>query len=70
VIEAKDFPGWESLGAMTERFKFNRNHHACVERVALVTDDRLGDVAEQIGLHFVSAEIRHFPADQWAPQSR
>ncbi|VGO20216.1 SpoIIAA family protein [Pontiella sulfatireligans] len=76
VIEAKDFFGWESLGAMSEHFKFIRNHHEHIGRVALVTDSRLGDVAERIGSHFVSAEIRHFPADQldaadqWASQGR
>ncbi|RKX47418.1 MAG: STAS/SEC14 domain-containing protein [Verrucomicrobia bacterium] len=75
VIEAWDFPGWESLGAMIEHFRFIRNHHARIERVALVTDSRLGDVAERIGSHFVSAEIRHFPAgqldvaEQWATDS-
>lgn len=64
VIEAKDFPGWESFGAMVEHFKFIRSHHAHIKRVALVTDSRLGDVAERLGSHFVSAEIRHFQADQ------
>ena len=64
VIEAQDFPGWESLGAMIEHFKFIRNHHVRIERVALVTDSRLGDVVERIGSHFVAAEIRHFPAEQ------
>ena len=74
VIKAKDFPGWESLGAMIEHFRFIKNHHAYIERVALVTDSRLGGVAERIGSHFVAAEVRHFPADQleaadrWASQ--
>lgn len=75
VIEAKDFPGWESLGAMVEHFKFIRSHHAHIERVALVTDSLLGEVAERIGSHFVAAEVRHFPAgqldaaDQWASRN-
>ena len=75
VIESRHFPGWESFGAMIEHFKFVRNHHAHIERVALVTDSRLGDVAERIGSHFVSAEIRHFPsgqldaAEEWASQN-
>ncbi|WP_264055709.1 STAS/SEC14 domain-containing protein [Mycobacterium heidelbergense] len=30
----------------------------------MVTDSHLGDVAERLGSHFVSAEIRHFPAGQ------
>lgn len=75
VIEARDFQGWENLGAMVGHFKFVRNHHAHIGRVALVTDSRLGAIAEHIGSHFVSAEVRRFPteqrdeAEQWAADS-
>jgi hypothetical protein len=31
---------------------------------AVVTDAKLGEVAEKLASHFVSAEIRHFPAGQ------
>ena len=34
------------------------------KKVAVVTDSHLGDVAERLASHFVSAEIRHFPAGQ------
>ncbi len=30
----------------------------------MVTDSHLGDVAEHLTSHFVSAEIRHFPAGE------
>ncbi|MFZ0790060.1 MAG: STAS/SEC14 domain-containing protein [Chromatiaceae bacterium] len=33
-------------------------------RVALVTHARLGDLAERVAGHFVSAEIKHFQGDQ------
>jgi hypothetical protein len=62
VIEAPSFPGWESLGAMAAHFRFVRDHHKHIRKIALVTDSALGNVAEHLASHFVSAEIRHFPA--------
>lgn len=62
IIEVPAFPGWESLGAMAAHFRFVREHHKHIKRVAVVTDSALGNVAEHLASHFVSAEIRHFPA--------
>lgn len=62
VIETPSFPGWESLGAMAAHFRFVRDHHRHIRKVALVTDSALGTVAEKLASHFVSAEIKHFPA--------
>jgi len=64
IIEAPVFPGWESLGAMAAHFRFVRDHHKHIKKVGLVTDSALGDVAEHLASHFVSAEIRHFPAGE------
>src|SRR5271167_1435610 len=64
IIEAAAFPGWESFGAMVTHFRFVRDHHKHVKRIAVVTDSSMGDVAERLASHFVSAEIRHFPAGQ------
>lgn len=64
IIDAPDFPGWDSLGAMAAHFHFVREHHKRIRKVALVTDSPLGTVAEQLASHFVSAEIRHFSAGQ------
>jgi hypothetical protein len=62
VIDAPKFPGWDSLGAMVAHFRFVRDHHKHIRKIALVTDSALGNVAEHLASHFVSAEIRHFPA--------
>jgi SpoIIAA-like len=62
IIEAPTFPGWDSLGAMAAHFRFVRDHHKHIKKVALVTDSALGNVAQALASHFVSAEIRHFPA--------
>jgi len=71
IIETQSFPGWESLGALASHFRFIRDHHRHVRKVAVVTDSALGQVAEHLASHFVSAEIRRFPsgymdaAKQW-----
>jgi hypothetical protein len=64
IVEIGQFPGWESLGAMAAHFRFVRDHHKKVKKVAVVTDLKLGEVAEKLASHFVSAEIKHFPAGQ------
>jgi hypothetical protein len=62
VIDAPEFPGWQSLGAMVSHFRFVRDHHRRIRKVALVTDSALANVAEALASHFVSAEVRHFSA--------
>jgi SpoIIAA-like len=64
IIDAPAFPGWDSFGTMVNHFRFVRDHHKHIKKVALVTDSHLGDVAEHLASHFVSAKIRHFPAEQ------
>jgi hypothetical protein len=62
IVETESFPGWKSLGAMAAHFRFVRDHHRKVNKIGLVTDSKMGDVAEHLASHFVAAEIRHFPA--------
>lgn len=64
IILIKSFPGWDSVGALLKHFKFVKDHHEKVSKVALVTDSVLGDIGENIAGHFVSAEIKHFPFDE------
>jgi hypothetical protein len=64
IVEARAFPGWDSLGAMAAHFRFVRDHHRRIRKVAVVTDAVLGDLAETLASHFVSATIKHFPAGQ------
>jgi len=64
IIETPGFPGWENFGAMVKHLRFIRDHHKRVKKIAVVTDSHLGDVAEHLTSHFVSAEIKHFPAGQ------
>lgn len=74
MIETRTFPGWENLASMLEHFKFVKNHHEDIQKVALVTDSKVADIAETLVNHFVQAEIRHFPffekglAEAWLEQ--
>ena len=64
ILDVAKFPGWDSLGAMAAHIRFVRDHHKRVKKIAVVTDAKLGDVAEKIASHFVAATIKHFPAGQ------
>ena len=66
IIQVTSFPGWESLGAMASHFRFVRDHHKHIKKIAVVTDSPIGNVAEHLASHFVAAEIRHFPAQELA----
>jgi hypothetical protein len=72
IIEAPQFPGWDSFGAMLSHFRFVRDHHRLIKKIAVVTDSEAGEFAEDFASHFVAAEIKHFDADegdeakQWA----
>jgi len=62
MIEAEQFPGWKNLAGMFKHFRFVRNHHRKVRRVALVTDARIGKIAERFARHFIVAQVKRFPA--------
>ena len=64
IIYTKDFPGWDSFGAMLKHFKFVKDHQQKLSHVALVTDSAIGNLAEKIAGHFISAEVKHFPYSQ------
>ena len=61
LVHTEVFPGWENFGGFTAHMHFVAEHHKLVERVAVVTDSHLAEVAESLGKHFTSAEVRHFP---------
>jgi hypothetical protein len=66
IIETPKFPGWKDFAAMVKHFKFVRDHHKKIKKVAVVTDSALGDAAEHIAAHFVSAKIKHFQSKNLA----
>ena len=62
IIQTPTFPGWKNFTAMMTHFRFVRDHHKHIKKVGVVTDSPIGDVAEYLASHFVSAEVRHFSA--------
>jgi hypothetical protein len=64
IVEAPAFPGWESFGALVAHVRFVRDHHRRIGKIALVTDSAIGNVAEHLASHFVSAQIKHFSATE------
>lgn len=64
IIEAREFPGWQSFGAMVTHFRFVRDHQKDIKKIAVVTDSHLADIAEHLATHFVAGDIRHFQAGQ------
>jgi hypothetical protein len=61
MVRTRDFPGWDSFGALAGHIRFVRDHHRQIGKVALVTDSPIGHLMPRLANHFVSAEIRHFP---------
>jgi SpoIIAA-like len=61
LVHASGFPGWENFGGFVAHMHFVREHHKKVERVAVVTDSPFAAIAESLGKHFTSAEVKHFP---------
>lgn len=60
MIYAESFPGWKDFEALSSHFRFVKDHHQQLARVALVTDSKVASVAETLARHFVNAEIKHF----------
>lgn len=64
IVDAPSFPGWDDFGALVSHVRFVRDHHKHVKKIAVVTDSAMGNLVEHLMAHFLSAEIKHFPAGQ------
>lgn len=64
LIQAEDFPGWDSFGALFQHLKFIREQRDRVEKVAAVTDSGFLTIMPHFIDHFVRAEVRHFPYEE------
>ena len=60
IIATKAFPGWESFAALLSHLSFVKDHHKSILFVAFVTDSPIGNLAERVANHFVSAQIKSF----------
>lgn len=64
AIRSKSFPGWDNVGSFISHFRFVKDHHRKIKRVALVVDGLVANTVPQIAKHFVKAEVKHFDYDQ------
>ena len=64
VIDAEAFPGWHNFAALIAHFRFVRDHHRKIEKIAVVSDSTFLSVAPRFASHFVQADVRHFPHAQ------
>src|SRR4029079_16267 len=62
MIEAAHPPGWDNFASFATHLRFVRDHHRRVRRIAVVTDSSLLSAAPKLAGHFVSAEVKTFPA--------
>ena len=60
IIHVEHFPGWDSVGALASHFKFVKEHHKKISRIALSTDTVIRKFIETIGGYFLDAEIKVF----------
>ncbi len=65
LIQAESFPGWQNFSSLVTHIKFIHDHHKKVARIAAVSDSRFLEIAPKVASHFVSAEVKHFPADEY-----
>jgi hypothetical protein len=61
ISRVETFPGWENLVGLVEHFRFVKEHHRYIEKVAFVTDSKLVRLMPKLAEHFVNAEISAFP---------
>lgn len=60
LISTEKFPGWTDVQGLKAHFRFVRDHHADIERVALVSDSKLLGFLPHLASHFIKAEIKTF----------
>lgn len=65
IIHTKAFPGWDSFAALSSHLRFVKDHHKKISRVAFSTDSVVGNFAEAVASHFVNAEIKVFPYQEF-----
>jgi hypothetical protein len=76
VVVTDEFPGWDDFAAFAAHFRFVREHHSKIRRVALVTSSRFLAALPAMAGIFVDAEVKQFPPNQrtmalaWAAEGR
>ncbi|WP_252465764.1 SpoIIAA family protein [Microbulbifer okhotskensis] len=66
LVNAADFTGWENFVAMISHFRFIRDKQRHIRRIAVVSDNPILRFMPSLVCHFISAEVRPFPGDEYA----
>lgn len=66
MIVAEEFPGWDDFAAFIAHFRFVREHHGRIRRVALVTSSRFLSALPRLAGRFVDAEVKQYPLNERA----
>ena len=66
IIKTREFPGWEGTGDVIEHFRFVKNHHRSIRKIAFVTDAKIAEILPAIVSHFVKAEVKLFEFDEFS----
>jgi hypothetical protein len=61
LVHSQAFPGFASLTAFADYFRFIADHRLKVRRLALVTDSALAPVAEFMANNVAGIEMKPFP---------
>jgi hypothetical protein len=64
MICAQSFPGWENLDGLISHFRFVRDHHRKIKKVAFVSGSDVLALLPKLASHFISAEVRDFKGDE------
>jgi hypothetical protein len=60
MIDAPSFPGWDSFAALVSHLRFVRDHQQKIQRIAVVSDNKILSVAPKIASQFLHAQLRTF----------
>ena len=61
IIDTSGFPGWRSLGAMVNQFRFVRDHNKRLKRIGVVTDSQHGRCRRAFNVTFCVSGDQAFP---------
>jgi SpoIIAA-like len=64
IICAEAFPGWDSVDGFLSHFRFIRDHHRKIAKVAFVSDSDVLSLLPRIAGHFLSAEVRTYKSSE------
>jgi hypothetical protein len=60
MICAEKFPGWKNAQGLWSHFKFVRDHHKKIKKVAFVCNSKIPELVINLAKYFVNPETKYF----------